>query len=255
MARKKSDKSATAVADKPVDEDEKAHRALLRRLKTDLKLAAVGLDRHEARYLVDTYYQVQRFRITAKNQTRANAQATWLHCEQTIPIGTDCPVCELDQESAETIDGPDEAGERAFDPEGKAIVEPTKPVEPNYLVSWIGEEMKAIEDTIKQALGAYAENDPVGQWALSNVGIGPVIAAGLLAHIDIMKATTFGAIYNFAGLNPNQKWEKGQKRPWNAKLRCLLWKMGQSFMKFSGKEDCFYGKLYKQRKDFEIKRN
>lgn len=44
-------------------------------------------------------------------------------------------------------------------------------------------------------------------------------------------------------------------RPWNAKLKVICWKIGQSFMKFSGKDDCVYGKLYLQRKQYENDRN
>jgi len=42
---------------------------------------------------------------------------------------------------------------------------------------------------------------------------------------------------------------------WNAELKTLCWKIGQSFMKFSGKEDCFYGQLYKQDKARRIEKN
>jgi hypothetical protein len=86
-------------------------------------------------------------------------------------------------------------------------------------------------------------------------GIGPVIAAGLLAHIDINEAPTTGHIWRFAGLDPTSVWEKGQKRPWNAELKTLCWKIGQSFMKFSGRDECFYGKLYIERKQYEVDRN
>ena len=87
------------------------------------------------------------------------------------------------------------------------------------------------------------------------VGIGPVISAGLLAHIDIEKAPTVGHIWRFAGLDPTVKWEKGKKRPWNAGLKTLCWKAGQSFMKLSGREDCYYGGVYRERKAYEIVRN
>lgn len=52
-------------------------------------------------------------------------------------------------------------------------------------------------------------------------GIGPVISAGLLAHIDIHRAVTVGHIWRFAGLDPSVKWLKKTKRPWNAGLKVL----------------------------------
>jgi hypothetical protein len=90
---------------------------------------------------------------------------------------------------------------------------------------------------------------------LSIVGIGPVIAAGMLAHIDITKAPTVGHIWRFAGLDPTLKWEKGQKRPWNAELKTLCWKLGESFVKSSGHEASFYGPIYATRKKLETERN
>jgi hypothetical protein len=56
-------------------------------------------------------------------------------------------------------------------------------------------------------------------------------------------------------LDPTVKWEKGKKRPWNAELKVLCWKAGMSFMKFHNREDCYYGKLYKERKEYETQRN
>ena len=86
-------------------------------------------------------------------------------------------------------------------------------------------------------------------------GIGPVIAAGLLAHIDIHKAPTVGNIWSFAGLNPDQKWEKGQKRPWNADLKTLCFKISDSFVKTSNSTKSFYGPIYRSRKVYETQKN
>jgi hypothetical protein len=96
---------------------------------------------------------------------------------------------------------------------------------------------------------------PAALWLKAQRGIGPVIAAGLLAHIDITKAPTVGHIWKFAGLDPTMKWEKGEKRPYNAELKQLTWHAGQCFMKQSNDPDCFYGHLYRERKRFEIERN
>lgn len=127
--------------------------------------------------------------------------------------------------------------------------------EPAALIEYMETQWKFMEGVCKSSLAEFAKARPIGQWLTSIYGIGPVIASGLIAHIDIHKAVTYGHIWSFAGLNPNTKWEKGEKRPWNAALKTLCWKAGQSFMKFSNREDCFYGKLYRQRKAEEIERN
>lgn len=121
----------------------------------------------------------------------------------------------------------------------------------NDLVSWTTHMYETLENDVKSALGVYAESRPVGLWSLSQIGIGPVIAAGVLAHVDIKKATTAGKLWRYAGLDPTVKWEKKQKRPWNARLKVLCWKAGQSFVKFSNHERCYYGQIYKDRKRLE----
>ena len=128
--------------------------------------------------------------------------------------------------------------------------------EPNSVLVWLNEQAETLENQIRRALDKYTEGHPMGSWMREVVGIGPVISAGLLAHIDIEKAPTVGHIWRFAGLDPTSKWEKGQKRPWNAALKTLCWKAGQSFMKFSNNPDCFYGnKIYRERKKYEQDRN
>ena len=177
---------------------------LIIKLKTDIRrIAAQNMTQKEARYLVDTYYQVQEFRKATANQVKS--------------------LCKND--------------------------------EPNALLTILEDNFLILEREIKKALGDYAQNSPVGRWAMSIIGIGPVIAAGLLAHIDIEKAPTAGHIFSFAGLNPNTKWEKGQKRPWNAGLKVLCWKIGQSFVKVHNNPNDIYGKIYKERKDLEIAKN
>ena len=130
----------------------------------------------------------------------------------------------------------------------------SKAGEPHEILEWLGTQSDTLEVQIKGALDVYSMAQPVGQWMRSIRGVGPVIAAGMLAHIDIKRAQTAGAIWKFAGL-VNDKWEKGQKRPWNASLKVLCWKLGESFTKQSGYDDCFYGKLYAARKLEEIAKN
>jgi len=123
--------------------------------------------------------------------------------------------------------------------------------EPHAVILWLGENTARLENNIKSALDAYSTSHPVGAWSKSIVGIGPVIAAGLLAHIDITKAPTVGHIWRFAGLDPTVSWGKGERRPWNARLKVLCWKIGESFVKVSGKDEDVYGKLYLHRKALE----
>ena len=111
------------------------------------------------------------------------------------------------------------------------------------------------ETIAKRMLQAYAESKKAALWALSICGIGPVLAAGLSAHIEIEKAPPVGHIWSFAGLDPSKKWEPGGKRPWNADLKTLCWKISESFVKVKNRDEDVYGKVYDQRKQLEEARN
>ena len=175
-------------------------------LTKDIKQAATLVSPVEARYLVDTYYQLQRQRIRASNQIQSLIKL--------------------------------EAGE-------------LEATEPHRVLRWLAGNATTLENNIKRALDVYAKAHLTGRWSQSICGIGPVLSAGLLAHIDITKAPTVGHIWRFAGLDPTVKWGKGEKRPWNASLKTLCWKIGESFVKVSGREDDVYGKLYLERKAYE----
>ena len=255
------------------------------RMTRDLRAAAATLSDHEARFLVDSYYMMQDNRIRSGHQLR-------------------------------------QLGESG---------------EPNSVLSFLEDQSSTIEGQIKSALDRYSAAHPVGQWMRAQKGIGPVIAAGLLAHIDITKAPTVGHIWRFAGLDPTARWlgtdgaakhiaavlgalaagtnltydqvvrvclapdcarnpanivammrnAKGRgaedvaddesedgdgtpraetftvrmlasalaKRPWNATLKTLCWKIGESFVKVSGADDAYYGVIYRERKALETQRN
>lgn len=178
---------------------------IIEKLQKDVKLAAKNLTKEEARFLVDFYYQMQDYRISAKNQCRS-----------------------LDEES---------------------------PEEPHETIAYFAENFGLLENQIKSCLNEYAKGKEIGVWAMSIMGIGPVITAGLLAHIDITKVETAGQIQAFAGLDPTKVWRKGEKRPHNAKLKVLCWKIGESFVKVSNNDKDVYGHIYHERKEYEEQKN
>lgn len=141
---------------------------------------------------------------------------------------------------------------RAMDQASEKAEEPKKS---HAILDWLAGQNRGLENQVKLTLDIYSAASPLGVWAREQHGIGPVIAAGLLAHINLEKAKTAGAIWRYAGLDPSVEWEKGQKRPWNASLKTLCWKMGESFVKVSNKPDSLYGSLYKERKALEVIRN
>tara|TARA_R100001244_G_scaffold35137_1_gene32285 strand:+ start:283 stop:1155 length:873 start_codon:yes stop_codon:yes gene_type:complete len=131
----------------------------------------------------------------------------------------------------------------------------TQSGEPHESIAWLSTESRVLEESVKRTLGAYSANHPVGKRMRTVVGVGPVISAGLLAHIDITRAPTAGAIWRYAGLDPTSEWKKGEKRPHNASLKTLCWKLGESFVKVCNHKDAVYGKLYQERKEVELAKN
>lgn len=127
--------------------------------------------------------------------------------------------------------------------------------EPHEVLRWFAECSGELENRVRSALDVYSRSSLLGKWARAQKGIGPVITAGLLAHVDLDKAQTAGAIWRFAGLDPTVTWGKGQKRPWNASLKTLCWKIGESFVKVSGRDGAIYGQLYVERRAYEQARN
>jgi len=74
--------------------------------------------------------------------------------------------------------------------------------EPNFLIEWLGDEFGAIESMIKKSMDVYTDEHAVGRWAKSIFGVGPVLAGGFLASIDITRAPTAGSIWRYAGVDP-----------------------------------------------------
>jgi hypothetical protein len=77
---------------------------------------------------------------------------------------------------------------------------------PNELLGFTRGHAWKLETLIKRTMGIYAESKEVGQWLLSQHGIGPVISAGMLAHCDVTKAKSAGSFSRFAGLDPTVEW-------------------------------------------------
>ena len=189
--------------------------------------------------------------------------------------------------------------------------------DPATMFDFIFSGVDITEKNIKKFLAVASATNPIGRWAESIRGIGPVISAGFLAHIDITKAPTVGHIWRFAGMDPTLDWlgkekattlvnsvlprgatltdeqfvevanlanrradtlmtqvqnfaestKKGtyltkenviktlSKRPYNADLKLICWKAGESFVKTSNHPEDIYGHVYAARKVLEIQQN
>ncbi len=127
------------------------------------------------------------------------------------------------------------------------------------LTNWLNEWLALGEKVLTSKLTQWCKSNispRVTKWAFSQIGIGPIMAAGLAAYIDIEKASSISALWKYAGLAPGfDRPVKGQKLPYNNRLKTLCWKLGESFVKVSGKDGAFYGQLYLTFKADEISKN
>lgn len=261
MAKIKSDADTLQSRVKELERElvqvkkDSGEKETIKRLKADLMKAASTLSTDEVRYLVDLYYQIQNFRLQAQSQKRATSLAKCHVCELQVVFKKNKKTSEL---SLAEHDRPKKAGEEepiTCDGTDKPPHPENVIKEPNELVSWAFDEFETVEDLIKRAMDVWTGNDVVGRWSKSIVGIGPVIAAGFLAQIDPSRCMTVGNLWSFAGLNPAKKWEKGKKRPWNARLKVLCWKASSSFVKQRRTDGDVYGQIFEGRWELEKVRN
>lgn len=209
-------------------------------LRRDLRKAAATLREDEARWLVDYYYQMQNERIRAGNQILSMLKGFREELKVDDPNVYD---------ALPERDKPKSVGQALKEAREDQIEEP------HELLVWLHENSGVLERRIKSSLGVYANSKLLGEWVQTILGIGPVIASGLLAHFDVTKSETAGGFWRFAGLDPTSVWNKGEKRPWNAKLKRLCWIAGESFVRVQGYDDDVYGHMYAKRKLIEEARN
>ena len=223
---------------------------------------SVNIDKNDIRFVIKFYYQMQDYRIQLAGQIRSMSQDT------------------------------------------------SDSITQHELLDWLYSNVVQLEEELKKAIDHYVSNHPVGQWLKQIIGIGPVLAGGLLCYLDVTKAPSVSHFYSYAGLNDNNvPWlgkeearklvntyvskdvtdeelyalakatnrkfiqlinmslnDKGKrdkeqliknlsKPPYNTELKTLCWKIGESFVKVSGKDKSLYGKIYKERKFFETEQN
>jgi hypothetical protein len=146
-----------------------------------------------------------------------------------------------------------------------------KEPEPNRLVGYLTKQFKTLEGQIQYVMDKWTDTKEHSRWAKSVFGIGPVIAAGLAAHIDMDKSPRIGSLWLFAGQVPGDVIQKlwlespdtnpKKKPPFNKRLKVLCWKIGESFVKQKGREDadgnkkCYYGEIYERKKKAFLEKN
>lgn len=196
-------------------------------MSNDATIRIYQAKRHEMRALVDSYDTIQDLRKGADNKRRAYEQ------------GYDIPSAHV----------PTEDDDQAA---GLMLPEPV-------FMRGIRDDLGAIEDRIAKYLEQQAKKELLGRWMMSIDGIGGVLAAGMLAFVDFHRCCCkqysdykgkerndipvhdcpgllyAGNLMAFAGMldKKKQPWEKGQRCPYNARLKTHLWKISDQFRRCS----------------------
>jgi hypothetical protein len=131
--------------------------------------------------------------------------------------------------------------------------------QPNKLLDWFSDMNLFQETMLKPVMGEFAARFRVGQWLQAHMGIGPVLSMALLTFLDVRHTHGYeAAFFRYCGLNPKENWDpkSGQPRPYNSRLKAIcLEHLGNSFIKFSGRDDCYYGHMYHPKMWDEWRRN
>lgn len=135
--------------------------------------------------------------------------------------------------------------------DAKASVDYALAQEPNEALEKMSETLGSLDTFLKRPLTNYVNATIPGKWAMTHSGIDHFLAAGLVAYIDPSKAKTAGAVWRYAGLEPNKD-GNSSKVTYNPDLKNICWKLGLALSKDS---TTVYGKLYAQDKSRRLENN
>jgi len=127
--------------------------------------------------------------------------------------------------------------------------------EPHGMLEHIHQQQKALEKSISTSIEICAIAHPMWWFFDQTKGIGPGLAMQILALLDIHKAPTAGHFWSFAGLNPDRKWGKGEKRPHCAALKRAMWLCAQQWIKLKNDPTADYARWLFERRDIEWRKN
>lgn len=82
----------------------------------------------------------------------------------------------------------------------------SKKTESLDITDWFYRHVELLEKRLLSHLDIITDKRHMGRWAKAVHGIGPVIAAGLMAHIDIRRCRAASGIWRLGGLDPSVKW-------------------------------------------------
>lgn len=246
----------------------------LQKLSKDVKQTATNLGKAEARFLVDLYYQLQEFRIRTQSQCRSIIQS-----DVDEPINTlsffQNNFAQLESDLQKVLDvytmnHPVGRWCRSITGLGPVItagflanLDITKAPTAGHFWSYCG-----LNDQNRPWLGSVKVSDIVAG-VLGNKKNKDITYADFAECCirtqwrpeNVINAIDGKGNKIFFNDNGEYKFKKEDiikqlsKRPFNNNMKCLCWKLAQSFVKVQNSEKDFYGKLYVNRKLYETVKN
>jgi len=231
------------------DEDSTDLKKLKRLLDMDVREAAKLMSVKDARYLVETYYDLQKFRIAMEGQIRSVISDD-ISPDLEQPKGLTVYVCAqiklLENQVKNSLGA--YAAEFCVGKWLQSICGVGPVLSAGFLTTFdIRRHLLEVKDLETGNVSIHPESRVVRD----------KIKKGKLELISekYEPRHTAGAFWKFAGLDPTVKWEKGKIRPWNARAKVLCFKLGESFVKVQNNDSDIYGKLLIKRKQLELEKN
>jgi len=152
----------------------------------------------ELRHLIETYYDLQKLRVSVENRIRAYSGAGLMRY-------TDFDYMDL--------------------------------------------KLRELEKSVEKKIEKIIKVHPLwNMWFDRIKGIGPILAASIIAWCDIEKAKTVSSMWKYFGLAPGQERKRGEKAGYNPKAKTLAWKIAQSLLRAKGRYTSIY---YKAKSEYE----
>lgn len=227
-----------------------------------------GMNRREIKTVVDLYYQVQKDRIALENQIRAIKQ----EYDEDAPDNNNLIVLDYLLKNMKIMETNTANIIKQIvnnDPVGRWLVQIKGIAEilAAGLLAYFDVEGKNYASHFISYAGLNDQNRP---WlgtekatAIVNdiIGKSKVITNDHIDEIALRTKWSYKHILNHAYDQEKEKWSKDKiiaacaMVPYNRNLKKLMYKVGASFVWQCNKPDSLYGRLFNERKQYEMERN
>jgi len=223
----------------------------------------------DIRFLVESYYDVQKLRVETFNRIVAYVKSHKKHETQ-----DDCASQGvIETQSRHASRGPTEthffragkdenqaafavgAGRKKYALLAHKIVkEHSNTGEISDLV-WYHKSLLETEKQLAKRLDLWSRKHPLRINFLNRIqGIGPILSSGIIAWFNpISRFNTISALWKYCGLAPGQQRRKGEKSGFNVRLKTFCWKIATSFEKQKPEKN-YYRRIYDNKKAYYMER-